>query len=220
MQTCRRLGALARAGRPSRRVGPRLPTTRRFPSALICRAPWGDRIRRGRIRTGHHPQADAGTPPFSPAECINCNSCTLVSLARYSAPFYSSGLVTFEVTLRSVREFREPCVSISRSGAVTEGFMATYISLMNWTDRGIGQFKNTVERAEAAKQLAAKHGGKLKDIYWTVGPYDLVAITEARDDESATAFSLALGALGNVRTTTLRAFSGEDMRRIVAKATD
>jgi uncharacterized protein with GYD domain len=98
--------------------------------------------------------------------------------------------------------------------------MATYISLMNWTDKGIAQFKNTVERAEAAKQLAGKFGGKLKDIYWTVGSYDLVAITEARDDESATAFSLALGALGNVRTTTLRAFSGEDMKRIVAKATD
>lgn len=98
--------------------------------------------------------------------------------------------------------------------------MATYISLMNWTDKGIGQFKNTVERAEAAKQLASKFGGQLKDIYWTVGPYDLVAITEAPDDESATAFSLALGSMGNVRTSTLRAFSGEDMRRIVSKATD
>lgn len=96
--------------------------------------------------------------------------------------------------------------------------MATYISLINWTDKGIGQFKSTLERAEAAKQLAAKLGGKLKDIYWTVGPYDLVAISEAPDDESATAFSLALGSQGNVRTTTLRAFSGEDMRRIVAKA--
>jgi uncharacterized protein with GYD domain len=97
--------------------------------------------------------------------------------------------------------------------------MATYISLINWTDKGIGQFKSTIERAEAAKQLAAKLGGSLKDIYWTVGPYDLVAISEAPDDESATAFSLVLGSLGNVRTTTMRAFSAEDMRRIVAKAT-
>jgi uncharacterized protein with GYD domain len=96
--------------------------------------------------------------------------------------------------------------------------MATYISLINWTDKGIGQFKNTVERAESAKQLAAKLGGNLKGIFWTVGPYDLVAISEAPDDESATAFSLALGSQGNVRTTTMRAFSGEDMRRIVAKA--
>src|SRR5262245_48102117 len=96
--------------------------------------------------------------------------------------------------------------------------MATYISLINWTDKGIAQFKNTIERADAAKQLAAKLGGKLKEIYWTVGPYDLVAISEAPDDESATAFSLALGSMGNVRTTTMRAFSAEDMRRIVAKA--
>jgi uncharacterized protein with GYD domain len=96
--------------------------------------------------------------------------------------------------------------------------MATYISLINWTDKGIGQFKSTVERAEAAKQLATKFGGTLKEIYWTVGPYDLVTISEAPDDESATAFSLALGAQGNVRTTTLRAFSASDMRRIVEKA--
>jgi uncharacterized protein with GYD domain len=97
--------------------------------------------------------------------------------------------------------------------------MATYISLINWTEKGIGHFKDTVERAEAAKQLARKFGGTLKELYWTVGPYDIVAISEAMDDESATAFALALGAQGNVRTTTLRAFSGEDMRRIVAKAT-
>jgi len=96
--------------------------------------------------------------------------------------------------------------------------MATYISLINWTDKGIGQFKNTLERAEAAKQLCAKFGGKFKDIYWTVGPYDIVVISEARDDEGATAFSLALGAQGNVRTTTLRAFTADDMRRIVDKA--
>jgi uncharacterized protein with GYD domain len=97
--------------------------------------------------------------------------------------------------------------------------MATYISLIGWTDKGIAQFKDTVERSEAAKKLAAKFGGTLREIYWTVGPYDIVAISEAPDDESATAFSLALGSQGNLRTTTMRAFSGEDMRRIIAKAT-
>ena len=97
--------------------------------------------------------------------------------------------------------------------------MATYISLINWTEKGIAQFKDTLERAEAAKKLATKLGGTLKDVYWTVGPYDLVTIYEAPDDESATAFSLALGSQGNVRTTTLRAFSADAMRRIVAKAT-
>jgi uncharacterized protein with GYD domain len=96
--------------------------------------------------------------------------------------------------------------------------MATYISLINWTDKGIAQFKDTIERSEAAKKLITKFGGSIKDIYWTVGPYDLVVISEVPDEESATAFSLALGSQGNVRTTTLRAFASGDMKRIVAKA--
>ena len=65
--------------------------------------------------------------------------------------------------------------------------------------------------------LAAKFGGTLKEIYWTVGPYDIVAISEAPDDESATAFALTLASQGNVRTTTLRAFSGDEMRGVIAK---
>jgi uncharacterized protein with GYD domain len=96
--------------------------------------------------------------------------------------------------------------------------MPTYISLINWTDKGIAAFKDTVDRAEAGKQLAGSFGGTLKEIYWSIGPYDIVAISEAPDDESATAFALALGAQGNVRTTTMRAFSGDEMRAIIARA--
>ena len=95
--------------------------------------------------------------------------------------------------------------------------MPTYISLINWTDKGIAGFKDTVDRAEAGKQLAVSFGGSLKEIYWSIGPYDIVAISEAPDDESATAFALTLGAQGNVRTTTMRAFSAEEMRGILAK---
>jgi uncharacterized protein with GYD domain len=94
--------------------------------------------------------------------------------------------------------------------------MPTYISLINWTDKGVGAFKETVDRAEAGKQLAGKFGGKLKEIYWTIGPYDVVAVSEAPDDESATAFALALASQGNVRTTTLRAFDADEMRGIIA----
>jgi uncharacterized protein with GYD domain len=65
--------------------------------------------------------------------------------------------------------------------------------------RGVRSY--AVDRAEAAKALAAKFGGGLREIYWTVGLYDIVAITEASDDESATAFALSLAAQGNVRTT-------------------
>jgi len=95
--------------------------------------------------------------------------------------------------------------------------MPTYVSLINWTEKGAATFRDTVDRAEAGKALAAGFGGALKEIYWTVGPYDMVAITEATDDESATAFALVLASAGNVRTTTLRAFSGDEMRGIIAK---
>jgi uncharacterized protein with GYD domain len=96
--------------------------------------------------------------------------------------------------------------------------MPTYISLINWTDQGIRNFRDTVDRAEAGRQLAGTFGGSLKDIYWTIGPYDIVVVSEAPDDETATAFALALASQGNVRTTTMRAFDAGEMAGIVAKA--
>ena len=96
--------------------------------------------------------------------------------------------------------------------------MPTYISLINWTEKGVAEFRDTVDRADAGKALAAKFGGALKEIYWTVGPYDIVAVSEAPADESATAFALTLASQGNLRTTTMRAFSGDEMRGIIAKA--
>ncbi|MGB8505266.1 GYD domain-containing protein [Mycobacterium sp.] len=95
--------------------------------------------------------------------------------------------------------------------------MASYISLIRWTDQGIKSYGNTIDRAEAAGQLAAKVGVTMKQIYWTLGAYDLMSILEAADDESVTAFTLALSSLGNVRTTTMRAFDTAEMREIVAK---
>jgi uncharacterized protein with GYD domain len=95
--------------------------------------------------------------------------------------------------------------------------MATYINLINYTDQGIRTVKDTVDRAEAAKQLASGMGGTLETIYWTLGSYDIVAVSEAPDDETATAFALALGGQGNIRTTTLRAFDAAEMRGILAK---
>lgn len=95
--------------------------------------------------------------------------------------------------------------------------MPTYISLINWTEKGVGAFKDTVDRAEAAQQLAAKFGAQLREVYWTVGPYDIVAVSEAPDDETATAFALTLGAQGNLRTTTLRAFDADEMRGIITR---
>ena len=95
--------------------------------------------------------------------------------------------------------------------------MATYVSLINWTEKGAASFKDTVDRAEAAKQLSAAFGGALEEIYWTMGAYDIVAISEAPDDETASAFVLALAAQGNLRGTTMRAFTADEMRGIIAK---
>jgi len=71
--------------------------------------------------------------------------------------------------------------------------MPTYIALMNWTDQGIRSVKDTVQRREQAEGLAQKHGARIEEVYWTVGPYDLVTILEAPDDESVTAMTLELG---------------------------
>jgi uncharacterized protein with GYD domain len=95
--------------------------------------------------------------------------------------------------------------------------MATYVSLINWTDQGIKAYRDTVARAEASNALAAKFGGRIVSIWWTLGPYDLVAVSEFPDDESGEAFGLALGAAGNVRTTTMRAFGADAMSAIIAR---
>jgi uncharacterized protein with GYD domain len=95
--------------------------------------------------------------------------------------------------------------------------MATYVSLFQFTDQGIRAVKDTTKRAEAAKAMAAKVGVKSLDILWTLGPYDLVAIGEAPDDETMTAFALSLAALGNVKTSTMRAFRAKEVETILGK---
>ncbi|GHB72693.1 GYD domain-containing protein [Streptomyces viridiviolaceus] len=96
--------------------------------------------------------------------------------------------------------------------------MPTYVTLLNWTDQGIRNYRDTAKRAEAFGSAVQKLGANLLNVFWTVGPYDLVAVVEAPDDETATAAILQLGGVGNVRTTTLRAFGKEEMDRILAKA--
>jgi uncharacterized protein with GYD domain len=97
--------------------------------------------------------------------------------------------------------------------------MATFITLSSFTDQGIKNVKDSTKRADAVKAAAKKFGAKLTQIYWTLGHYDVVAIIEAPDDQSATAFALSIGTAGNVRTQTLRAFSAEEMKGILDKMT-
>jgi len=95
--------------------------------------------------------------------------------------------------------------------------MATFIVLGNFTEQGIRSIKESPKRSDAFKALAAKAGVKVKDIYWTLGHYDIVTIVEAPDTATATSLGLAIASLGNVRTETLTAFSAEEFGKILAK---
>lgn len=95
--------------------------------------------------------------------------------------------------------------------------MATYITLSNFTDQGIRNVKETTKRAEAIKGLAQKFGVTIKAIYWTLGQYDVVTISEGPNDAQAAAFGMAIGSMGNVRGQTLVAFTPEEMSGILGK---
>ena len=89
--------------------------------------------------------------------------------------------------------------------------------LLNWTDQGIKNVKDTIKRAESFKSYLEKRGGTLTDLFYTFGQYDLVVTAELPSDEIAMSVSLGTGALGNVRVTTLKAFGLDETRRIVDK---
>lgn len=95
--------------------------------------------------------------------------------------------------------------------------MATYIVLAKFTQQGITDVKRTVERADVFRQMASKANVTVKDIYWTLGSCDVVAICEAADDETATALSLSVASRGNISTETMRAFSFDEMKDILAR---
>ena len=95
--------------------------------------------------------------------------------------------------------------------------MATYIVLANFTEQGIRNVKDTTKRADAFKEMAKSSGVTVKDLYWTLGHFDIVATVEAADDMMVTALGLTLGKSGNVRTQTLRAFSPSEMASILSK---
>ena len=93
--------------------------------------------------------------------------------------------------------------------------MARYILLMNWTEQGITNVKDSPKRLDAAKALAKKLKGEIRKFYMTTGAYDILLVLEAPDDEAAAKFALSVGSGGNVRTTTLKAFSEKSYRAII-----
>src|SRR3954469_17253413 len=95
--------------------------------------------------------------------------------------------------------------------------MARYVILMNWTDKGIANVKDTLNRYHDAKARLESKGGSFEAIAWTVGPYDLVAIVNVPDEETTAAFNLELAAGGHLRSVTMRGFTEDEMGRIISK---
>ena len=95
--------------------------------------------------------------------------------------------------------------------------MATYVVLVNFTEQGIRHIKQTTERAKQLVNAAANLGITIKDIYWTMGAYDAVFTADGPDDDTMTALAVSMGSIGNIRTQTMRAFSADEMKRILDK---
>jgi uncharacterized protein with GYD domain len=95
--------------------------------------------------------------------------------------------------------------------------MVTYIGLMKFTDKGIAAVKDTTKRAAAAKEVAGRFGVTMREIYWTLGEYDLCCVLDGQDEASVTAFTLAVTSQGNVKSELLRAFTAAEVDKILAK---
>jgi uncharacterized protein with GYD domain len=94
--------------------------------------------------------------------------------------------------------------------------MATYVVLVNFTDQGIRNVKESPKRYQAFKAASEGMGVRQKDVWWTIGAYDIVTLVEGEED-AVTAALLKLGAAGNVRTQTLRAYGIDEFSKILAK---
>ena len=95
--------------------------------------------------------------------------------------------------------------------------MATYFILINWTDQGIKNVKDSPKRVDAARKAVKDSGGDLKAFYMLQGSYDAVLIMEMPNDEALAKFLLKIGALGNVRTSTMRAYTETEYRKIIGE---
>lgn len=93
--------------------------------------------------------------------------------------------------------------------------MSTYVWLVNWTDQGIRNVKETTKRAQSFREAAEKMGANVKEILWTMGRYDLVLVIDAPNDETIGLLALGLGMGGNARTETLKAFSTQTMDHVL-----
>jgi uncharacterized protein with GYD domain len=95
--------------------------------------------------------------------------------------------------------------------------MPIYVGLGTWTEQGTREFRGAVERSKAFRGAVEQAGGRVRELVWTMGEYDFVAVLEAPDDETAAVLVLQVAALGNVRTKTMRAFDADQMTEIIAR---
>jgi uncharacterized protein with GYD domain len=93
--------------------------------------------------------------------------------------------------------------------------MATFIILANYTAEGLREVKDTLRRTEAFQETAAKFGVRVKEVYWTLGQFDMLATVEGPDDVSVTSLTLAMSVMGKLHTQTVRAFQAEEMQLIL-----
>ena len=95
--------------------------------------------------------------------------------------------------------------------------MPTYVTLFKWTEQGVKNVKEAPARYAAAKKFAESLGGKFVSLYVTMGECDLVAVSESPSDEVASAIALSIASKGNVKTTTMRAFTESEFTEILKK---
>jgi len=93
--------------------------------------------------------------------------------------------------------------------------MPTYVALLKWTQQGVSKVGSSAKRLDAGRKAFKKAGIEMKDVYLTMGRYDLVCVIEAPDDETYAKAILGLGSQGNVSTETLKAFTEDQYRAII-----
>jgi uncharacterized protein with GYD domain len=95
--------------------------------------------------------------------------------------------------------------------------MAAYIIMTHFTEQGARNIKDSPKRAEVAIALGKKMGVKVKEIFWTIGPYDTLMVAEAANDETIAAFAMSVASRGSVKTLTMRAFRAKEVAGILGK---
>ena len=104
-----------------------------------------------------------------------------------------------------------------RAAAEEEVAMATFLILGSYTEQGARAIKDSPKREEAFRKVCEKRNARVKDVYRTMGRYDLAVIVDAPDDVTMSALLYSLGSLGNVRTETLRAFTSQETEAALAR---